>query len=66
MNETLNYKDLSPITNGLFCEKIFGPTKDFECHCKKYKKMQKVSKPIICPKCNIEITESNIRRYRLG
>lgn len=65
--DTINLK---PITEGLFCEKIFGPTKNFECYCKKYKKTQKrINKStsiIICPKCKVEITDSRIRNYRMG
>jgi DNA-directed RNA polymerase subunit beta' len=54
--------------DGLFCEKIFGPTKDWECYCKRYKKMQlKPKKKItICQRCQVEITESKIRNYRMG
>lgn len=68
--ETLNYRNLKTIDEGLFCEKIFGPTKDLECKCKRYKKLQtkiKTNKKIlICPKCLIEITSSNKRNYKLG
>lgn len=68
--ETLNHENFKPIPQGLFCEKIFGPIKDFECSCKKYKKTQKkINKKItisICPKCKVEIGSSTIRNYRMG
>nr|YP_009538654.1 RNA polymerase beta' subunit [Phacus pleuronectes]AYQ93660.1 RNA polymerase beta' subunit [Phacus pleuronectes] len=68
-SETVDIKNLKPITNGLFCEKIFGPIKSNQCHCKLYKKI-KMKKDnfnlIICPKCYVQITDSKIRRYRMG
>lgn len=68
--ETIEHENFKPIVNGLFCERIFGPTKDLECYCKKYKKLQKKInkkiKIIICPKCKVEITTSTIRNYRMG
>lgn len=70
MKETINHDTSKPIIGGLFCEKIFGPTKDWECYCKKYKNIQrKINKKKIinlCPRCNVEITESKIRNYRMG
>ncbi|WOX79390.1 DNA-directed RNA polymerase subunit beta' [Candidatus Shikimatogenerans bostrichidophilus] len=62
--ETINYKTKKPELNGLFCEKIFGPIKDYECSCGKYK--NKIYKGIICDKCGIEITKKNVRRKRMG
>jgi len=62
--ETLNYRTLKPEKDGLFCEKIFGPTKDFECYCGKYKKAR--YKGIICDKCGVEIARSKVRRERMG
>lgn len=68
--ETLDDETLKPITNGLFCEKIFGPVNDWECLCKNYKRPQKKTsrrkKVNICPRCKVEITESKIRNYRMG
>lgn len=68
LNETINHENFKPIIDGLFCEKIFGPTTDWECICKRYKKIQVKTKNkiLICPKCNVEITESKIRNYRMG
>jgi DNA-directed RNA polymerase subunit beta' len=63
--ETINYKTLRPQTNGLLCEKIFGPLKNWECACGKYTKA-KENEILICEECNIEITESRVRRYRMG
>jgi DNA-directed RNA polymerase subunit beta' len=59
---------LKPVFNGLFCEKIFGPLKDFECSCKRYKRVpQKNKKKVsICSDCNVELTQSKIRNYRMG
>jgi DNA-directed RNA polymerase subunit beta' len=62
--ETINYRTQKPEKNGLFCEKIFGPVKDYECHCGKYKKIR--HKGIICEKCGVEITRSIVRRERMG
>ena len=62
--ETINYRTLKPEKDGLFCEKIFGPTKDWECHCGKYKKIK--DKGIICDKCGVEVTKSSVRRDRMG
>ena len=62
--ETLNYRTLKPEKDGLFCERIFGPTKDWECHCGKYKRAR--YKGIICDKCGVEVTKSQVRRERLG
>ncbi len=62
--ETINYRTLKPERDGLFCERIFGPTKDFECHCGKYKKIR--YKGVICDKCGVEIAHSSVRRERMG
>ena len=62
--ETINYRTLRPETDGLFCEKIFGPSKDFECHCGKYKKNK--DKGRICDKCGVEVTKKAVRRDRMG
>lgn len=62
--ETINYRSLKPEKDGLFCEKIFGPSKDWECHCGKYKKVR--YKGIICDRCGVEITKSSVRRERMG
>ncbi|MDO4567364.1 MAG: DNA-directed RNA polymerase subunit beta' [Clostridia bacterium] len=62
--ETINYRTLKPERDGLFCERIFGPTKDWECYCGKYKRGQ--SKGIICDKCGVEVTRSKVRRERMG
>ncbi len=62
--ETINYRTLKPEKEGLFCEKIFGPTKDWECHCGKYKKIR--YKGVICDRCGVEITKSSVRRERMG
>ena len=62
--ETVNYRTLKPERDGLFCERIFGPVKDFECHCGKYKKAR--YKGITCDKCGVEIAHSGIRRERMG
>ena len=58
--ETINYRTLKPEKDGLFCEKIFGPQKDWECHCGKYKKIR--YKGVVCDRCGVEITESSVRR----
>ena len=62
--ETINYRTLNPERDGLFCEKIFGPTKDFECSCKKYKRLR--YKNVICDRCGVEVTRSKVRRERMG
>ena len=62
--ETINYRTLKPEKDGLFCERIFGPTKDFECYCGKYKRVR--YKGIICDKCGVEVTRSKVRRERMG
>ena len=63
-HETINYRTLKPERDGLFCEKIFGPTKDWECHCGKYKRAR--YKGIICDRCGVEVTKSKVRRERMG
>ena len=62
--ETINYRTLKPERDGLFCERIFGPTKDWECHCGKYKKIRFKGK--ICDRCGVEVTKSKVRRERMG
>ena len=62
--ETINYRTLKPERDGLFCERIFGPTKDWECHCGKYKRIR--YKGIVCDKCGVEVTRSKVRSYRTG
>ena len=62
--ETINYRTLKPEKDGLFCEKIFGPSKDWECHCGKYKKIR--YKGVICDRCGVEVTKSSVRRERMG
>ncbi len=62
--ETINYRTLKPERDGLFCERIFGPTKDWECHCGKYKKIR--HKGIVCERCGVEVTKSKVRRERMG
>ena len=62
--ETINYRTLKPEKDGLFCERIFGPTKDFECHCGKYKRVR--YKGIVCDKCGVEVARSKVRRERMG
>jgi DNA-directed RNA polymerase subunit beta' len=62
--ETINYRTLKPEKDGLFCEKIFGPTKDFECYCGKYKRVR--YKGIVCDKCGVEVTRTKVRRERMG
>ena len=62
--ETINYRTLKPEKEGLFCEKIFGPTKDYECNCGKYKRIR--YKGIVCEKCGVEVTKSKVRRERMG
>ncbi|MBQ9244833.1 DNA-directed RNA polymerase subunit gamma [bacterium] len=62
--ETINYRTLKPERDGLFCERIFGPTKDWECYCGKYKRVR--HKGIICERCGVEVTDSKVRRHRMG
>src|SRR5213592_2760989 len=62
--ETINYRTLKPERDGLFCERIFGPQKDWECHCGKYKRIR--FKGIICDRCGVEVTRSKVRRERMG
>ena len=62
--ETINYRTLKPEKDGLFCEKIFGPSKDWECHCGKYKKIR--FKGVVCDRCGVEVTKANVRRERMG
>jgi DNA-directed RNA polymerase subunit beta' len=62
--ETINYRTLKPEKDGLFCEKIFGPTKDFECYCGKYKRVR--YKGIVCDKCGVEVAREKVRRERMG
>ena len=62
--ETINYRTLNPERDGLFCEKIFGPTKDFECSCKKYKRLR--YKNVVCDRCGVEVTRAKVRRERMG
>ncbi|MBQ9716045.1 MAG: DNA-directed RNA polymerase subunit beta' [Clostridia bacterium] len=62
--ETINYRTFKPEKDGLFCEKIFGPTKDWECHCGKYKRIR--YKGVVCDKCGVEVTKSKVRRTRMG
>ncbi len=62
--ETINYRTLKPEKDGLFCERIFGPSKDWECHCGKYKKVR--YKGIVCDRCGVEVTKSSVRRERMG
>ena len=62
--ETINYRTLKPEKDGLFCEKIFGPSKDWECHCGKYKKIR--YKGVVCDRCGVEVTKANVRRERMG
>ena len=62
--ETINYRTLKPEKDGLFCEKIFGPTRDWECHCGKYKRIR--HKGTVCDRCGVEVTRSKVRRERMG
>ena len=62
--ETINYRTLKPEKDGLFCERIFGPSKDWECHCGKYKKIR--YKGVICDRCGVEVTKASVRRERMG
>src|SRR5699024_9707110 len=62
--ETINYRTLKPEKDGLFCERIFGPTKDWECHCGKYKRIR--YKGVVCDRCGVEVTKSKVRRERMA
>ena len=62
--ETINYRTLKPERDGLFCERIFGPMKDWECHCGKYKRVR--YKGIVCDRCGVEVTKAKVRRERMG
>jgi DNA-directed RNA polymerase subunit beta' (EC 2.7.7.6) len=62
--ETVNYRSFRPEKDGLFCEKIFGPVRDWECHCGKYKRIR--YKGIICDRCGVEVTQKSVRRERMG
>ena len=62
--ETINYRTLKPEMDGLFCERIFGPVKDWECHCGKYKRFR--YKGIVCERCGVQVTESKVRRHRMA
>ena len=62
--ETINYRPYKPERDGLFCERIFGPVKDYECHCGKYKRIR--YKGIVCDRCGVEVTEKKVRRERMG
>ena len=62
--ETINYRTLKPERDGLYCEKIFGPSKDWECHCGKYKKIR--YKGVVCDRCGVEVTKASVRRERMG
>lgn len=62
--ETINYRTLKPEKDGLFCERIFGPTKDWECHCGKYKRVR--YKGVVCDRCGVEVTRAKVRRERMG
>ena len=62
--ETINYRSFKPEKDGLFCEKIFGPVRDWECHCGKYKRIR--YKGIVCDRCGVEVTRKSVRRERMG
>ena len=62
--ETINYRSFKPEKGGLFCERIFGPTRDWECNCGKYKRVK--NKGIVCDRCGVEVTQSKVRRERMG
>ena len=67
--ETINYRSFKPEMDGLFCERIFGPVKDWECHCGRYKRIKHrtdLEQPALCSQCGVEVTESRVRRYRMG
>jgi len=63
-SETINYRTFKPERDGLFCAKIFGPTKDYECNCGKYKRMR--HRGVVCEKCGVEVIQSKVRRERMG
>src|SRR5699024_1067042 len=63
-SETINYRTQKPERDGLFCERIFGPTKDWECHCGKYKRIR--YKGVVCEKCGVKVTQAKVRRERMG
>src|SRR5262249_36622291 len=62
--ETINYRTFKPERDGLFCERIFGPVRDWECHCGRYKKVK--FKGVICDRCGVEVTKATVRRQRMG
>ena len=62
--ETINYRSQKPEMEGLYCEKIFGPSKDYECHCGRYKKIRYAG--VVCEKCGVEVTSKEVRRERMG
>src|SRR5699024_12853685 len=62
--ETINYRTLKPVKDGLFCERIFGPTKDWECHSGKYKRAR--YEGVVCDRCGVEVTKAKVRRERMG
>ena len=62
--ETINYRTLKPEKDGLFCERIFGPQKDWECHCGKYRRVR--YKGVVCDRCGVEVTKAKVRRERMG
>ena len=64
--ETINYRTLKPERDGLYCERIFGPTKDWECNCGKYKRIKYKDKDKVCDKCGVQITRAKVRRERMG
>lgn len=64
LNKTINYRTYKPERDGLFCERIFGPVKDYECACGKYKRIR--YKGIVCDRCGVEVTEKKVRRERMG
>ncbi len=64
--ETINYRTLRPETDGLFCERIFGPTRSYECKCGKYKRSGPKFKGVICEHCGVEVTDNRVRRERMG
>ena len=64
--ETINYRTLKPERDGLYCERIFGPQKDWECSCGKYKRVKFKNKEMVCDKCGVQITRAKVRRERMG